>query len=61
MVFNDGCPQSLSAEVARRYVDTLKAPQKAFVVVEAAGHDTNQEIIDAEYKLLMERIMPLTK
>lgn len=48
-------------EVARRYYDGLKAPQKAFVVVGDAGHDPNQKIIDAQYKVLVERVMPLTK
>jgi pimeloyl-ACP methyl ester carboxylesterase len=48
-------------EVAQRYFDSLEAPQKAFVLVENAGHDTNQEMIDAEYKVLVERIMPLTE
>jgi pimeloyl-ACP methyl ester carboxylesterase len=48
-------------DVARRYVDNIKAPQKALVVLESAGHDPNQAVMDAQYKLLKERILPLTK
>jgi pimeloyl-ACP methyl ester carboxylesterase len=48
-------------DVARRYYDSLKAPQKAMVVLEHAGHDPNQDVVDAEYKILKERILPLTK
>ncbi len=47
--------------VTPRYYDTVKAPQKALVLVENAGDDPNQDVIDAEYKLLMEHILPLTK
>lgn len=50
----------LTPEVARRYYNSLKTPQKAFVLVNA-GHDTHPEMIDAEYKLLMQHFMPLTK
>lgn len=48
-------------DVARRYYDSLKAPQKAMVVLEHAGHDPNQDVVDAEYKILKERILPLTR
>ena len=48
-------------DVARRYYDSLKAPQKHLVLLEHAGHDPNQDVIDAEYKILKERILPLTK
>jgi pimeloyl-ACP methyl ester carboxylesterase len=43
------------------FVHGAQAPQKAFVLVERAGHDPSQDIIDAQYKLLMTRILPLTK
>lgn len=48
-----------TAEVARRYFDTIDAPEKAFVVVPDAGHDPNQAMIDAELRLLRERISKL--
>lgn len=48
-------------DVARRYYDSLKAPEKAMLVLEHAGHDPNQDVVDAEYRILKERILPLTK
>jgi pimeloyl-ACP methyl ester carboxylesterase len=48
-------------DVAQRYYDSIKAPQKAMVMLERAGHDPNQEVIDAEYRILTERILPLIK
>lgn len=62
MFFVHGAQDLLfTPDVAQRYYDKLKAPQKALVLLENAGHDPNQDVIDAEYKLLMERIRPLTK
>lgn len=46
-------------EVARRYFDTIDAPEKAFVVVPNAGHDPNQAMTEAELRLLRERINKL--
>ena len=48
-------------EVAQRYVASLRAPAKDIVMVPKAGHDPNQPIVDAEYKVLVERVLPLTK
>lgn len=62
MFFIHGAQDLLfTPEVAQRYYDSLNAPQKAFVLLEHAGHDPNQDVIDAEYKLLIERILPLTR
>lgn len=62
MFFVHGAHDLLAtADVAQRYVDSIKAPRKAIVVLEGAGHDPNQVIIDAQYKLLKEQILPLTK
>lgn len=49
-----------TSNVARRYYGSPKARQKAFVLVEEAAH-TNQEVVDAKYKVLMEYILPLTQ
>ena len=46
-------------EVAKRYFDSIKAPQKEFVIVPNAGHDPNEAMIDAHYRLVSERIGPL--
>jgi hypothetical protein len=47
--------------VTQRYYDSLTAPQKALVMLENAGHDPNQDVVNAEYQLLMDHILPLTK
>ena len=46
-------------EVARRYFDTIDAPEKAFVLVPNAGHDPNQAMTEAELRLLPEWINKL--
>jgi pimeloyl-ACP methyl ester carboxylesterase len=62
MFFVEGAQDLLATpDVAQRYFHSLKAPQKDLVLLEHAGHDPNQDVIDAEYKLLKERILPLTK
>ena len=48
-------------DIAQRYYDSLKAPQKHLVLLEHAGHDPNQDVIDGQYQILIERILPLTK
>ena len=50
-----------SPAAAQRWFDSIKAPAKAIVVLPRAGHDPNQDVIDAEYKMLVEKILPLTK
>jgi pimeloyl-ACP methyl ester carboxylesterase len=47
--------------ITRRYFDAMTAPEKAFVVVPHAGHDPNEAMIDAQYKILMERVRPLSQ
>lgn len=46
-------------EVAKRYFDAIKAPAKAYFVVPNAGHDPNQPLIDAQFKVLNEQVLPL--
>ena len=59
---DDGMHDLLATpDVAQRYYDSITAPAKHLVVLEHAGHDPNQDVIDAEYKLLKERILPLAK
>lgn len=48
-------------EVTQAYFDRLTAPAKGLVIVPRAGHDPNPVMIDAQYKLLMERVRPLAK
>ena len=62
MFFVQGAQDLLfTPDVTQRYYNSLKVPQKALVLLKHAGHDPNQDVIDAEYKLLMERVLPLTK
>lgn len=57
MFFVEGAHDLLATpDVARRYYDSLKTPQKDMVVIEHAGHDPNQHVVDAEYKMLKEHI-----
>lgn len=46
-------------DVTQPYFDSIKAPQKAMVTVPHAGHDPNQPMVDAQFRLLKERILPL--
>lgn len=46
-------------EVAKRYFDTIVAPQKAYILLPNTGHDPNTAMIDAEYDILKTRVMPL--
>lgn len=48
-------------DISRRYFDSVTAPQKEFVLVARAGHDPNQVTLDAQYKLLQERVRPMIK
>jgi pimeloyl-ACP methyl ester carboxylesterase len=41
---------------SKRYFDFLQAPRKEFVLVPRTGHDPNQLMLDAQYRLLRERI-----
>lgn len=61
MFFVEGAQDLLATpDVAQRYYDSLAAPQKYLVVLDNAGHDPNQDVVDAEYAILKERILPLT-
>lgn len=48
-------------EMARRYDEAISAPQKGWVLLEHSGHDPNQEVVDAEYRVLREKVLPLTR
>jgi pimeloyl-ACP methyl ester carboxylesterase len=48
-------------ELARKYFDSIKAPDKGFVLLEHAGHDPNQDVVNAEYKVLRERVLPVAR
>ena len=50
-----------TVEVAKRYFDSIAAPQKEYVLLPSTGHDPNPAMIDAQYNILKKRIVPLVK
>jgi len=48
-------------EVTKRYFDGITAPAKEFVLVPRAGHDPNVAIVDAEFRILSQRVRPLAQ
>ncbi|MFZ4875870.1 alpha/beta fold hydrolase [Janthinobacterium sp. Mn2066] len=48
-----------SPAIARSYFDSIQAPQKGFVLVKRAGHDPNQAVLDAQWRVLREQVTPL--
>jgi pimeloyl-ACP methyl ester carboxylesterase len=48
-------------DVARRYYDGIEAPAKAFVLVPRTGHDPNAALVEAEFRVMTERVRPLLK
>ncbi|WP_280136188.1 hypothetical protein [Luteibacter rhizovicinus] len=42
-------------------MESNSAPDKGWVLLEYSGHDPNQEVVDAEYNLLCEKVLPLTQ
>ncbi|MFZ6708123.1 alpha/beta fold hydrolase [Undibacterium sp. TC9W] len=47
-------------EITKQYVDSITAPQKEYIVVPRAGHDPNLPFIEAQLKLLNERVRTLS-
>ena len=50
-----------SPAIARTYFDSITAPAKGFTVVQRAGHDPNQAMLDAQWKVLREQVAPLLR
>ena len=48
-----------SPAIARKYFDSITAPAKGFTVVKRAGHDPNQAMLDAQWKVLRNKVAPL--
>lgn len=44
--------------VTQIYFDGLQAPDKALVVVPLVGHDPNEPMLAAQYRILVERVAP---
>ena len=43
-------------EPSKRYFDFIEAPSKAFILMPRVGHDPNQLMMDAQYRVLRERV-----
>lgn len=48
-----------SPAIAHAYFDSISAPKKSFTLVKRAGHDPNQAVLDAQWKVLREQVAPL--
>ena len=48
-------------DVAKRYFDAIKAPQKEYFPLPATGHDPNPPMVEAQLTILKTRIAPLLK
>lgn len=48
-------------DVARRYFESLTAPQKEYRLLAATGHDPNSAMVEAQYDILRTRILPLIR
>jgi pimeloyl-ACP methyl ester carboxylesterase len=48
-------------DVAKRYFDAIKAPEKAYFLLPQTGHDPNPPMVEAQYNILTTRIAPLFK
>jgi len=46
-------------DVARRYFESITAPQREFVLVPHTGHDLNVALIDVQSKIMRLRVRPL--
>lgn len=47
-----------TAEVSKRYFDTIQAPRKDYVLLERTGHDPNQAMVDATRRVLTAQVAP---
>ena len=48
-------------DVAKRYFESITAPEKKFVLVPRTGHELNLAMIDAQYTIMSQRVRPLAK
>ncbi|CAN5237373.1 alpha/beta hydrolase [soil metagenome] len=48
-------------EIAKAYFDSIVAPQKEFVLLPLTGHNPNPQMLEAQYRILKTRVLPLVK
>ncbi|MBI3731723.1 MAG: hypothetical protein HY254_25765 [Burkholderiales bacterium] len=58
--FVQGAEDLLTMPEITRHVDGITASQKEYIVVPRAGHDPNLPFIEAQLKLLNERVRALS-
>ena len=46
-------------EVAKRYFDSIRAPQKEFFLLPNTGHDPNPAMLETQTAILMTKVLPL--
>jgi len=50
-----------TADVSMRYFDAIEAPNKDYVLLERTGHNPNQAMVEATYKVLIGQVVPLIR
>ncbi|MBB3120940.1 alpha/beta fold hydrolase [Pseudoduganella violacea] len=48
-------------EVAKRYFDSISAPQKEYFLLPRTGHDHNHIMLEAQHKVLTTKVRPLLR
>lgn len=48
-------------EVSKAWFDSITAPQKLWVLLVRTGHDPNRTMVEAQYKVLTDNVLPLTR
>ncbi|MEJ7586676.1 MAG: hypothetical protein WKI04_03845 [Ferruginibacter sp.] len=47
-------------DITKAYFDKISAPKKEFILLKGAAHGFNQLVVDTQYKILTQYMMPLT-
>lgn len=48
-------------EISKEYFEKIKAPKKGYFLVKGAAHGHNQAVVDMQYKVLKEYVLPSIK
>ncbi len=60
-IVEGGADLTAPPELAKAYLESIKAPRKGFYLVPNAGHQPNMAMMDVTRKILLEQVKPLTK
>lgn len=50
-----------SKEITKAYFDSIKTPEKEYFLIADAAHGHNQSVVDMQYKIVKEYVVPLIK